>query len=568
MAAADAQNRRPSLAAERASPADRYRHLWRQTLLRLLLTYLAPLLLLTAYFHLRYRGLAEEARSTHLLAIAESQAGTLDLFLRERLANLFNVIDDTKLPERPSARVAEELLQRLQRDSSSFVDVGFFGDQGFMLSYAGPYPALKALSYGREPWFTALLRSQHRFVITDMYQGFRRRPHFTIAVRRRAAGRPVALRATLDPARVHDYVRSLRGAPEVHSVLVSASGEYQEVSLPPELAASADAILPPRTPRQGVQRHAGTTYAYCWLEQTGWALIVLSTGARGQGAPPSGNASLIAFSVAIVLAVFSAIVIRARSIMRRQKEEDSVRRELSGQLQHASRLASIGELAAGVAHEINNPLAVIAEEAGLMQDLMNPELVNEPAPPRLGPHLSAIQEAVFRARDVTRKLLSFVRRTEVSLARHDVHEMIEDIVGGLLEREMRVANIEVVRRYAGELPKVLADRGQIEQVIINLVTNAIDAMPRGGRLTLTTTTDGEAVRLRVSDSGVGITPESLERVFMPFHTTKEVGKGTGLGLSVSYGIVKNHGGDILVESQPGVGSTFTVVLPVEAPNGP
>ena len=555
------------MTSERRS-VGRYRLLWRQTLVRLVLTYLAPLLLLTLYFHLQYRGLAEEAHSAHLLAIAESQAGTLDLFLRERLVNLKNVIDAPELPERPSVGVAVELLGRLQRDSSTFVDLGFFGDRGAVLSYAGPYPALQARSYGQEEWFTTLLRSERRFVITDMYQGFRRHPHFTIAVRHLGGGQPVAVRATLDPARVHDYLRSLRGARDVLSVLVSAAGEYQEVALPGELAAGGPAILPPRSPSQGVGRHAGRTYAYCWLEQTDWALIVLSTGARGNASTPGFNARLIAFSVAMILAVFSTIVFRARSIMRHRKEEDRARRELSGQLHHAARLASIGELAAGVAHEINNPLAIIAEEAGLMQDLMNPEFVKEPDPRQMGPHLTAIKEAVFRARDVTRKLLSFVRRTEVSLAREDVHEMLEDVVAGLLEREMRVANIEVVRNYTEDLPRVLVDRGQIEQVIINLVTNAIDAMPGGGRLVLATTTDDEAVRFSVTDTGVGIAPEFLERVFMPFHTTKEVGKGTGLGLSVSYGIIKSHGGDILVESRPGAGSTFTVVLPVEPPSGP
>jgi len=556
------------MAAERDSPHavrtdQRYRQLWRQTLVRLLVTYLAPLLLLTVYFHLQYRGLAEEARRAHLLAIAESQAGTLDLFLRERLVNLHNLIDDPQLPARPSAEAAGELLARLKRDSTTFVDLGFFGEHGVMLSYAGPYPALKAISYGSEQWFTTLMRSERGHVITDMYQGFRHRPHFTIAVRRRAGGQPVAVRATLDPEGLHDYVRSLRGAREVRSVLVSATGEYQEVSIPPEVAVAAREMLPPRDPGQGVRRQADAICAYQWLEQTDWALVVFSSDGGSDGLTAGLNTSVVALSFAVILAVFSTILIRARSIMRRQQKEDTVRQELSGQLHHASRLASVGELAAGVAHEINNPLAIIAEETGLMQDLMNPELVKEPDARRLGPHLATVQEAVFRARDVTRKLLSFVRRTEVSLAPQDVHEMLEDVVSGLLEREMRVANIEVVRRYADGLPRVQADRGQIEQVLINLVTNAIDAMPSGGRLTLTTGVDAAGVRLSVTDTGLGIAPELQDRVFMPFHTTKDVGKGTGLGLSVSYGIIKAHGGEILVESQPGVGSTFTVLLPAD-----
>ena len=548
-----------------------YQQVWRHTLVRLLLTYLAPLLLLSVYFHLQYRSLAEESRQRHLMTIAESQASTLDLFLRERVANLTNVIDDPSLTSDPDQQTLHGYLDRLRRDSSTFVDLGLFDTDGTMISYAGPYPSLLGTSYGEEAWFDELASAESRYVITDMYLGFRQQPHFTIAVRGGTTRQPWAVRATLDPERLRSYLSTLRGAEEVHSVLVNEQGGAQLVSLSERTGHFSDGFVPPREPEIGGghhhldgQRHS---FAYCWLNRTDWCLIVVGARARGGGFLPGFDGSLLAITVAVILAVFSAIVIRARKVVHRQKEEDTARRELSGQLHHAARLASVGELAAGVAHEINNPLAVIAEEAGLISDLTDPEFADELDPTELKTRLDSIQEAAFRARDITRKLLSFVRKTDVTLAELDINEVIEDALGGLLEREMAVSNIAVVRELAEGLPPVLADRGQIEQVLVNLMTNAADAVlatSKGrGEIEVSTSSDGHAVRIAVRDSGVGIPPEQMERIFMPFHTTKEVGKGTGLGLSVSYGIVRGYGGDIQVESAVGLGSTFTVVLPVE-----
>jgi two-component system NtrC family sensor kinase len=542
-----------------------YHHLWRLTLLRLLLTYLAPLLMLTAYFHLQYRHMARESHRRHLLSIADNQAATLDLFLRERLANLTNLIDDPRLQTRPSQRTTEDFLARLRRDSSTFVDLGFFDASGTMLSYAGPFPTLLERSYGDEAWFVTLLAGERRYVVTDMYLGFRGRPHFTIAVRRGLVDGPVAVRATLDPERFYEYITTLRGSGEVHSLLVNVDGRYQMVDVRGTISDETPELLPPREPVLGVGATrlgaASLDYAYCWLELTDWALMVLGS-ATGGSQVGGFSLSLVAISAAVILAVSSTIVIRAGQVVRHQRAEDTVRRELSGQLQHAARLASVGELSAVVAHYINNPLAIIAEESGLLQDLISPDFSDQLDRQELDEHLAAISEAAFRARDITRKLLSFVRRADVVPSLLDLNEVVEDAIAGLLEREMTVANIEVVRDFAADLPPVLADGGQIEQVLVNLVTNAIDAMPTGGRLILSTAVDGPTVRVGVVDTGVGIAAAQMEKIFMPFHTTKEVGKGTGLGLSVSYSIVKGHGGDIQVESSPGSGSTFTVVLPV------
>jgi two-component system NtrC family sensor kinase len=244
------------------------------------------------------------------------------------------------------------------------------------------------------------------------------------------------------------------------------------------------------------------------------------------------------------------------------------RAELSDSLLHASKLAAVGEMASGIAHEINNPLAIINEEVGLIKDSLNPEFKMGRSIEDLKLSLDHIQEAVFRCRDITRKLLSFVRRTEMNLQTYDIHEVIDDVLQGFYEHEIAVSNIEIVRKYAGQPALIVADKNQLEQVFLNLINNAIDAIKGRGSITISTSLDNDRVYTAVSDTGIGMTQEQLNRTFVPFFTTKEVGKGTGLGLSISYGIVKSLGGNISVTSTYGVGSTFTVDLPLASPPPP
>jgi two-component system NtrC family sensor kinase len=229
---------------------------------------------------------------------------------------------------------------------------------------------------------------------------------------------------------------------------------------------------------------------------------------------------------------------------------------------HAAKLASVGELAAGIAHEINNPLAVITEEAGLAKDLINPEFEGQITLPEMVPILERIEQAAFRCRDITRKLLQFVRKTEVDLQEHDIHDLIDEVADGLLGHELTVSNVKIVKNYARDLTTVTTDKNQLQQVLLNLLNNAVDALDGPGEIAITTTLEDSQLHLSVSDTGKGMTPEHMEKIFLPFFTTKEVGKGTGLGLSVSYAIVKGMGGRIDVRSTPGGGSTFTIVMPV------
>jgi len=170
---------------------------------------------------------------------------------------------------------------------------------------------------------------------------------------------------------------------------------------------------------------------------------------------------------------------------------------------------------------------------------------------------------VMRAKGITQKLLEFVRHTEHRLATVDLNHLLDEVVSGLLEREFLVANIQLLRDYAPDLPRLRLDPDQIRQVFLNIINNAGDAIEGSGTISLSTHRDDQFIRVTIADTGKGMTAEQMGKIFLPFYTTKEAGKGTGLGLSISLSIVESMAGRIEVQSMPGAGSSFTVVLPVQ-----
>jgi C4-dicarboxylate-specific signal transduction histidine kinase len=235
--------------------------------------------------------------------------------------------------------------------------------------------------------------------------------------------------------------------------------------------------------------------------------------------------------------------------------------EKQEQLVEAEKLASLGRVAAGVAHEINNPLAVINEKAGLLQDLLE---TSGPFPgrERFASLIEGITASVRRCRTITHRLLGYARRPDLTLEPLDLNQEVRQV------QEYLTSDLAAKRAYLdlaleAELPPVRSDRVQFEQVLLNVVKNAIDAIPEGGLIQVTTgRCDHRALRVTVRDNGPGIPAEQLKHLFEPFFTTKEKGRGTGLGLFVSRGIMKKLGGRILVESEPGRGTTLVLELPL------
>ncbi|MCH6568229.1 MAG: response regulator [Nitrospinae bacterium] len=240
------------------------------------------------------------------------------------------------------------------------------------------------------------------------------------------------------------------------------------------------------------------------------------------------------------------------------ESEIDVRERAQEQLVRSEKLAAVGRLTAGVSHEVLNPLNIITLSLQLM-------IKDRETPPEIVEQLRVLEDQADRIAKITQELLYFSRQREPERRWLDLGEIVTQTLG-LLERELTLDNIELELKLAEELPPVSADEHQLQQVVLNLLTNAKDAMPKGGRLTLSTDlvqTDGQQfVELRVEDTGAGIAPEHLDKLFDPFFTTKGEGEGTGLGLSIGQGIVDSHGGSIRAENVPGGGAAFIVRLAV------
>jgi len=250
----------------------------------------------------------------------------------------------------------------------------------------------------------------------------------------------------------------------------------------------------------------------------------------------------------IVLAVFLT-----RSIL---KWEERLRAAARRQIIRSEKLASVGRLAAGIAHEINNPLTGVLTFSHLLQE--KKDLTDEDRK-----DIDVIIKETTRVREIVQGLLGFARETPSRPEMLDLNDVVQRALK-LTCNQKDFVDVKVVQELAPDLPRIQGDANQLQQVILNLALNAGQAMPHGGTLTVTTRQEGTRVVVSVKDTGVGISPEHLERIFEPFFTTKDPGKGTGLGLAVSYGIVEQHGGTLNVESRVGEGSVFTIGLPLSS----
>jgi len=542
-----------------------YRELTRRMVVTGLAVALVPLYLLGIALYSYFTAMQEQNHRAELRTLAVNRASAIELFLAERTAMLEALTHTASLEQLTTPGELQSVLRLLNRRPSSFLDLGVLDAAGSHLAYIGPYE-LQDRNYGDAPWFGETL--MHGVYVSDVFLGFRGEPHFVVAVTNETGPEPWILRATIDSEVFSRLVRSAQLGTTGDAFLVNPEGLYQT---PPRFGGEilSTAPLNVATVPPGVNVVARTTddgkkvlTAFAWLTDKDWLLVINRDPDEPLAAFRLARKLELVLLVAGTVLIGAAIFFLVNLLVRRLQTEDHKRAAVDAQLAHSARLVSVGRMAAGVAHEINNPLAAIGELSGLMEDLIDEEFIHATAHGALfRENVHKIQEHVERARKVTHRLLGFARRMEPRQDTLNVNDVIEEALS-FIEREAGFRNVQLTRQLDHDLPVIRSDRAQLQQVLLNLLNNALDAVADGGHVLVSSRSDGTTVEVIIEDNGSGIPKELHDRIFDPFFTTKEPGEGTGLGLSISHTIIQQLGGSLDFDSEPGSGTVFFVRLPL------
>lgn len=511
----------------------------------------------------------------HLTLLMRKHSRTIDAFLTDRLGNIRVLARSHSIEELTDPDFLTQKLAVLREEYGGFfVDLGLIDPQGVQQVYSGPFNLAKA-DYADAAWFSEIKKRQ--YTISDVFSGLRGSPHFIVAAIIPRGDDGWILRATVDFDAFNALVSNIRIGSTGFAFILNRTGEPQTRPLlgGDRLGDSHRAFLNADLLHDKVliEEHpdaAGkdSIFAVTPLNNGRWILIYQQQISDAfESWNTAQKTAIFLFVVwAGIVGVFTYFVSRRMTL--RIEEVIDQKDKMSDQVVEAGRLASIGELAAGIAHEINNPVAVMVEEAGWIQDLLSED------DPATADNLTEIERAAGqirtqggRCKEITHKLLSFARKTDPTAKKLDLNELIEEIIS-LVDQKTRYANVTLETLLARDLPPVWASATELQQVLLNLLNNSVDAMnPTGGHIRISTQLKGRQIVLRVIDNGIGIADANLSRIFDPFYTTKPVGQGTGLGLSICYGIIQKLGGKIHAQSAKGIGTTFTITLPVSSETG-
>jgi two-component system, NtrC family, sensor kinase len=555
-----------------------YRSLARKMTTLVLVVSVTPLLLVSGVILYEFQTSYKEKVYAHLGELVEKHRQNIETFLNEKLNDvrfLGKSLFDDQIND---ITVLQNRLEAFQQVfSPAFVDLGVVDTQGIQIAYVGPFKLDKA-QYSDADWFKKASNSD--YFISNVFLGLRGLPHFIIAVRENWAGNPTIIRATIDFVAFNNLVERIRIGATGFAFILNRNGELQTQTTPEN--------LPQKGPYRdflGIRQEEGTKvhivekmdasgqmniYVAAFLKNGDWLLVYQQ---RAYDAfSDLRRTQNIAFVIIMIggIGIVTMALLLSRRMISRMAQADRDKEMMDKQVIETGKLASIGELAAGIAHEINNPVAIMVEEAGWIEDLLEEEDLKE------GKNLEEFQRALkqirvqgYRCKDITHNLLSFARKTDGKVKKLQLNALIEEMVR-LSAQRAKFGNVAIETDFKVDLPLIEASEIELQQVFLNLINNALDAMEKGGgKLKITTHLESEekfhGVVVDIADSGPGIPKVNLSKIFDPFFTTKPVGKGTGLGLSICYGIINKMGGEISVDSILGEGTTFHLRFPLSRP---
>lgn len=549
---------------------ERYRLLRRNIVVLMTAASVLPLLILTWVSHHQYQSALTREIVTPIRGLVNKTRHSFELFLAERTSTVSLLARTYSLAQLSNEKELNRIFIALKSEFPGFVDLGVIDSHGVQVSYVGPYD-LKDRNYSGMDWYQQTRIKD--IYISGVFMGFRRFPHITIAVQHTGDdGKSWVLRSTIETTQFDRLIASMGLDPESDAFLVDSAGILQTNSraygkvldkLPmPVPPLSYEPSLIDTTDHNGKAVFVSSAF----LQNANFAIVAVKPKTDMLLPWKTLRSDLLLFVLFSVALIISAAFGFTNMLIQRMRASDERRIAAFVQIEHTQKLSSIGRLAAGVAHEINNPLAIINEKAGLAADLI--ELGTDfPQRQRFIGLVEAILRSVDRCRSITHRLLGFSRREDISFEELDVNSVLGDTLG-FLEQEGVHRSITTTLSFDETLPRITSDKGQLQQVFLNIINNAFAAVPDGGSIGLTTfAAENGTIGISVQDDGKGMSEEVLSHIFEPFFTTKKT-SGTGLGMFITYGIVKRLGGEIAVKSREGAGTTVTIYLPSSPPRTP
>ncbi|MBU4316475.1 MAG: two-component sensor histidine kinase [Proteobacteria bacterium] len=547
-----------------------YRSLTRNLVLIIVIVTFTPGALVMGTILRQFSSSYHEKVYSHLQELVQKHKQNINSFLFEKLADIRLLVETHDLEEFSDEDHLEVLLKTLQKEFGPvFVDLGLINEEGVQIAYAGPFRLIKA-EYSNAEWYKNAKKND--LYISDVFLGLRGHPHFIVAVQHRWNNQSWMVRATIDFKSFNSVVENLQVGNTGFAFILNRRGEFQtgtRKDFEPEAIGFEDFFRLGDILKNKIQYFervgkSGKKYIYLGtlLKDDQWLLIFRQEFNDALSGLISLQRITLIISLLGGLGIITISILLSRRMVNRIAMADREKEMMNQQVIETGKLASIGELAAGIAHEINNPIAIMVEEAGWIQDIIedekfeNPENKNE-----LDRALKQINTQGKRCKEITHKLLSFARKTDSRIQQVNINNLVKELVGISAQRA-KYSNVALETEYDENVLDLNISPSEMQQVLLNMINNALDAMDKkGGKLTIATSNKENYVSIRIQDNGPGIHPDHLARIFDPFFTTKPVGKGTGLGLSICYGIINKMGGKIDVKSAVGVGTAFEILIP-------
>ncbi|WP_024334430.1 sensor histidine kinase [Desulfotignum balticum] len=547
-----------------------YPRIWIISIIILAVTSLSPLVMATLINNRLIHKSVDSELVLQTDRVTSNAKRSVRFFLEERLNALRFVVNELPYYSLIDNEHLTKILINLKLGFGGFTDLSIIDSDGSQVAYAGPFN-LEGKNYKTQSWFKQSMEKDN--FISEVFTGYRDVPHIIIAVRsQNAYGRYYLLRATLDTQRLMDTVLSYKSNFHTDIFLINHTGilqtpstNYGKIFTPTQIDIPAFSdTTQVITPENNKDKSYVVGYSYIATEAVTTPFILMVHKKKSEvmgtwlnlGKTFNWIIGFCCLVMMVIITLVSTYMVNQLFLADQSKAETMLKMEQSQQL------ACIGQLSAGIAHEINNPLALINETTGYLKDLYHYK--DTPRDDKeIIELLNDILEAVSRCGTITSQLLGFVRQFDVQISSVNVEQLITGILS-FHKKETEYKGIHVTTAIAPDVPDIKTDRGKLQQILLNLINNAFQAIEVNGCLDITVShLPPNTISIEIKDTGCGISEENLQRIHEPFFSTKKERKGTGLGLSITYGLVKKLQGSIRVESSEGVGTIFTVTLPVK-----